>query len=84
MDNLDREIIIEKYLSSFEGDLCNVMMLCEFLNLDNESEYKELINKSTSILRKKIKKISKCKTEKEVKEHLKLKKLIKKYGDQYE
>ena len=80
MDNLDKEIAVEKFLNTVDGSLTDIKKLISFLNIE-DTKQKELLDLSIKILDKKIKKVKKCKTIEDTKKYIKTKKVIKEYGE---
>lgn len=80
MDKLDKEIAIEKFIGTVEGSMTDIEKLISFLRIDDEKQ-KKMLELSIDIIHKKIKKIKKCEDIDEAKKYLKVKKVVKKYGE---
>lgn len=82
MDNLDKKIAIDDFVSSVAGDLKEVKLLIKFLRIDDEKQ-KAMIEKSIDIFESKLKKLKKVKSLKEADEYIKVNKIIKKTKKKY-
>lgn len=76
MDNTDKKIIIEKFIKDISGEISDIKTLVSFLNIDNEKE-KAMIDESIKLFEKKIKKMRKCHTLKEMNKIISIKKILK-------
>ena len=61
MDNLDKEIAIEKFIKNMKGSLDDIEKLISFLNIE-DTKHKELLTSAIKIIDKKLKKVEKCNT----------------------
>ena len=82
MDNLDKKIAIDDFVSSISGDLKEVKQLIKFLRIDDEKQ-KAMIEKSIDIFESKLKKLKKVKSLKEADEYIKVNKIIKRTKKKY-
>lgn len=80
MDKLDKEIAVEKFVNTVEGTMIDIEKLISFLRIDDEKQ-KKMLEMSIDIIHKKIKKVKKCEDIDEAKKYLKVKKVVKKYGE---
>ena len=80
MDELDKQIAIEKFVKNVAGSVEEIERLLSFLKIEDEKQ-KEVLEISLSIINKKLKKLKKCETVEETKKHINTKKVIKKYGN---
>ena len=80
MDNLDKEIAIEKFIRTVEGSMIDIQKLISFLRIDDDKQ-KKMLETSIDIINTKIKKVKKSESVKDAKKYIKVKKVIEKYGE---
>lgn len=67
---------IEKFVQKFQYDLNNIRKMTNFLNISNDKESKRRLNNTLDILDRKLAEIKSAKNIDELKEHIKVKKLL--------
>jgi len=80
MDKLDKELAIEKFTKTMRGSLNDIEKLISFLNIE-DTKHKKLLEESIKMIDKKLNKVEKCDSIEETKKYIKVKKVIKKYGE---
>lgn len=80
MTDYEKDKAIDEFISTLEHDYENLKTMSKFMTHEDKRG-EELVNSTLIILRNKINAIINSKTHKDVKKHVKLKKLFKKHGD---
>ena len=80
MTDYEKDKAIDEFVSQLDRDYNDLKTMFKFIIIEDE-RYQKLINESLDILKHKIKAIIHSDSHKDVKKHVKLKKLFKKYGD---
>jgi len=80
MDNLDKGLVLEKFITNTENDIDEVRLLISLMNIKDDKQ-KEILNNAIHILKTKIKKVKKADNIKEANKHVKIKKILNKYNE---
>lgn len=83
MGNYEKDSAIDKFISVLQNDFFNIEKMSKFIIIEDEKE-KKLVDESLKLINKKIDDIIHSKSIDDVKKHVKLKKVFKKFGDKYE
>ena len=78
MDNLDKMIVIDKYVDSLAHEYNQMSLMRKFLIIDDQ-ELSHMIDVSLKIIKNRIKNLKKCKTIEECDQYINVKKILKKY-----
>ena len=83
MDNYKKDSAIDNFISALQHDFYNIEKMSKFIIIEDEKE-KKLVDESLKLINEKINDIIHSKSIDDVKRHVKLKKVFKKFGDKYE